>query len=284
MSSKNDSNLPPDTVRPYLSHGIDLDWESSENPIGQCPFCDKIKFAVSVKTGMARCWTCGISETGIGLNASSFIRLLHARYLETTTDKDWQKLADNRKLYSIESLKQLGIVYNGSEWLIPGYNREGLMTQLYRYTTGVKGMLCLPTPTLGGAIFGMNLFKPELSTIDVVEGVWDLACWLEVRENANVIGIPGVLNFKDSWLGIFSGKHVNIMFDNDHPTEKDGKEIQLGGKQGTVRTASMLLSHEAPPMSVNFLKWGPDGYSKEIKNKTDIRDVISGGVDLSAKA
>lgn len=278
---KRTSQKAPDTLRPYIFHGLELDWHE-ENPQCDCPFCGKTKFTVLTKTGQARCWACGVSEgSGNGVNATSFIRMYHKKLKRANANEFGEKyredLRDNRGLISTEVIQKLELVHDGTNWLIPAYNADCVMVQLYKYTAYGSGMTCLPTPTLGAGMFGLNLFKKKVKQIDIVEGVWDLAAMLEVYEaglvNHNVVGIPGVTSFKDVWTKLTSGSEVVVWFDNDHPKE-DG--TLKGGIVGTKFVGSKLAHCEKPPKDLRVLKWGPEGYDLELDNGIDVRDVVTG--------
>jgi hypothetical protein len=47
------------------------------------------------------------------------------------------------------------------------------------------------------------------------------------------------------------------------------------------RIAKMLLSSKEPPVNINYLKWGTEGYDLSLKSGTDIRDLLTG--DLAAR-
>lgn len=277
----------PKEIRPYLFHGVDIDW-TEDDPMTECPFCGKHKFAINVERGLARCWVCGISgsENSEGLNPSTFIQQFH-KLLEGMNREKFrlQSLAERRGLVRYETLLDWGVVFNLNEPLIPAYNEKGTLCQLYRYTTVEGGKrTCLPTPTLGAQMFGVHLVKKKTKVINITEGVWDAMalyeCVKDSGQKEDVIGIPGALTFKPQWSSLFSGKIVNIWQDNDHSKMVDGAERGLGGLKGAIKIASILSRAKKPPEKINYLEWGPEGWSLDVPNKTDARDVITGAVEI----
>jgi hypothetical protein len=70
---------PPDRLRPYAYHGVDLAVRGSQ-AVGDCPFCSREgKFSVEVATGLWRCFVCGGGTAGGGGNPLGFLRLLYER-------------------------------------------------------------------------------------------------------------------------------------------------------------------------------------------------------------
>ena len=278
----------PTTVRPFIFHGIDLDWENEEDPMGDCPFCGKAKFAVNVSTGMARCFVCGVSEEGgKGLNAFSFVRELHGLLKDDSesfseSEFDYSSLAEDRGI-SEETCYDFEIVQDdGDNWLIPAYNADGKLCQLYRY-----GDTCYPTPQLGAQMFGVNLINRKHKVLNICEGPWDTMALYEAfkkeKVSQSVIGIPGITVFRDVWLRLISDyDQIKIWQDNDHPNNVDGQERGLGGLKGVQLIASSINSMKNPP-EVFYCSWGASenlGYNKDYENKCDVRDVLTGKVTL----
>jgi hypothetical protein len=150
----------------------------------------------------------------------------------------------------------------------------------------------LPTPTLGHQLHGMNLFDPKKRTVYVCEGPWDgMALWEIARQakvadgelratanpdgsllaHASVIAVPGCTTFLESWVSLFAGKTVCLMFDSDHPTEKNAIPP---GHAGMLRVARLLYSSKTPPAEVKILKWGSGGYDSELPSGYDVRDAV----------
>lgn len=298
---------PPNTLRPYIFHGLDLQWRSSDKEaLADCPWCGRgRKFSVNIETGMWRCLVCnegtdnGNGKEFHGGNALIFIRMLWEKSMASTPVEDYKELAANRKLLFFDTLVQAEVCKSITtrDWLVPGFNPEGKMTGLYRYVKGQDRMLLLPTPTFGSHLFGMNLFSAPLQEVYICEGPWDyLALW-EVFANtkqgedgfsqtanrehsllreANVIGVPGCQVMNESWLSLFQDRIVNFMYDNDYPKKHPatGKELPPAGYSAMEAKSKMLSAYKYPPREINFLRWGENGYTPSYPDGHDVRDFL----------
>ena len=208
--------------------------------------------------------------------------------------------SQSRGYVSAQVLETWGIVKSiiTKEWLIPGYNPERALCQLYRYVKmGVKyRLLASPRPSFQHQIHGLNLWDKTKQKVYLCEGYFDGVALYEVMsqtkqtENgfaptgslkaslineANVIAVPGCNVFNDKWSILFSGKQVVILFDNDHPKTVEGREIPPGGLEGAKRIAEILSRSSKPPASIEYLEWGPQGYDPNLKSGTDLRDIFN---------
>jgi len=282
----------PDSLRVYNFHGLDLNYrEGEKNATCDCMFCGREnKFNILVDTGQYRCVVCGVSG-----NQYVFIRELMRLSDEATTD--YVSLAEDRGLALPDSIIVWGLVKSilTDEWMIPGYGMDGKLHQLYRYF-GVKGKRrMIPTPTLGHQLFGLNLFDKDKSTIDLLEGPWDGLAFYEMLANVkyedgysltanaqssllsdrNVLAIPGAGTFFETWVPLFADKVVNLWCQNDHvKTAENGQIIPSASYEGMKRIARMLLSSDHPPLEINYLSWGENGYTEELPHGFDIRDAL----------
>lgn len=288
-------------LRAFLHHGVDLHEHNSQHN-GECPFCGKDKFTVQTETGVWRCWVCG--RTG---NPLEFLRQLWAAS-EKTTDDGWlRKLADDRTLLHHSTLQQWGACKSiiGGNWLIPGYNTKGELFQLYKRvqtanSEGVWTWKLLPTPGVWpeGKAHALHLpkadFDPNRSELYICEGPWDGMAFWEIarqckRENvtmelcnqrssmladANVIAVPGCNVWQDAWTELCRGKHVALLYDNDHPNEHAGT-ITMAGFDGLKRVAGRI---GAIAKSVSFLQWGEAGFDPALKSGFDVRDALAKGI------
>ena len=123
----------PKNLRPFRDHGVDFKSDDGAEAVGTCPFCGKEKFYVQVETGV---WSCKVCQTGTrkgGGNHYTFIRELHA--MSKCLGPDAVKLASSRKLLFPSVLERWGAVVSATtgEWLIPAWNHEHKLVQLYRY-------------------------------------------------------------------------------------------------------------------------------------------------------
>ena len=240
----------PETLRPFLFHGIDLNWgDKDEEAVGTCPWCGRDKFSVQIATGMWRCFVCNEGQENDkavkGGNALVFIRMLWERGFANTPTLDYRTLSMDRKLLYPETLVewQLAKSPTTGSWLLPGYNSDGKMMGLYQYVFNGKRWFWLPTPTMGHHLLGMNLLNRDHGLIYLCEGVWDGAALWEtlsktkvVQSESNghakyaqtasrassllaeesVLAIAGCQAFNEQWISLFRDKVVCLMCQNDH--------------------------------------------------------------------
>lgn len=297
------SKKAPDNLKPYTFHGVDADWSGNDtNAVADCPWCGKEeKFAIKIETGVAHCWSCSEGSSKGGVNPVSFIRKLWELSFKSTTEEDYTELAEDRSLIHPSTLMrwQLAKSILTDDWLIPGFNAEGKMCQLYRHIKiRGKGRM-LPTPTLGHQMFGINKFSKKRHSVFICEGPWDAMALWEVlnhikeedeefkyskrtkgtigQTTTNVIAIPGTTTFHPSWCKLFSGKNVFVAFDNDHPKKnsKTGKEVEPATVGGMRRVVSKLSSRKKPPSNILVYKWGSRWYNPELPDGRDFRDVFN---------
>lgn len=290
----------PKNLKPYVFHGLALD-EQGKQAIGDCPFCGREgKFSVNIESGVWRCLICAEGSEKGGGNVYTFLRALHKASDKATTD--YSEILQFRKLLYPETLMLWGVCKSilKDEWIIPGYNGEGKLTQLFRYARNphTGRHILLATPELPMALFGPTI-NSDCPEVFLCEGPWDgMAAWetmryskringdneLQITGNPagsllaqiNVLATPGCNVFQEGWAPLFAGKKVSILFDNDHPrvVEKTGK-ITRAGYDGAKRVANTLASAEEAPESISFLQWGPEGHDPELPSGYDIRDAIT---------
>ncbi len=268
----------PESLRPYLFHGVHLDWGKGPDAIGECPFCGKEgKFSVNLETSQFKCWRCLIGEgDSEGGNKTTFIRLLHAESFESTPLSEYRSLIDDRKLLFEKTPRDWGVCRSliTKNWIIPGYGADGKIKTLYSY-----GDVLYPTPTLGSQLFcakGLEGLR-KCSTVYICEGPWDGMALYECLQNSEeegiVVAVPGcgcVGVPMTRWATICSGKTVVLCFDHDHSKQRNGKQISGAGLEATKRATAILTHLRVPPKELGWLQWSgelPDGY--------DIRDHLS---------
>lgn len=267
MPRRKTTSNEPEKLRPYLIHGVDLSYsDHSKEAVGECPFCNRIKkFSVNIETGKFRCFVCG--EQG---NISEFIKALYSESLHATTENDYKTLAKRRNFKNHETVQKWGAVKSiiNDSWLVPGFNADRELKTLY-----IWGNKLFPTPTLGHYIQGMWL-EDNSEKVYVTEGFWDGVAWSELVDDT-VVSLPGSSVFFADWLKVFEGKDVYILLDNDHPKKSSatGKMVPPAGYEGSKRITGCLGKI---PKSINYLKWGEEGYDKSIPTKTDIGDYLAG--------
>lgn len=298
----------PDTLKTYVVHGIDLNYRKGvPEAVGTCPFCARDnKFSVKVETGQWRCLVCNEGpekdKSIRGGNAVVFLRTIYRLSKEAMSSKSGElaQLAVSRGFLSAKILESWGVVKSIStnEWLIPGYNPEGALCQLYRYVKlGDKLRLLAtpPSPTLQHQIHGLNFWGKSKEVVFVCEGPWDGMALHEVlsqtksTENGlaatgnvklslfnevNIVALPGCNTFKPQWSKLFANKRVVVLFDNDHPkkNEATGKMVPPASIEGLKRFCEIVSSSETPPASLEYLKWGEAGYAETLPSGMDLRD------------
>lgn len=270
-------------LRPYTFHGLDLT-VVDRHGVGDCPFCGKEnKFTVSVDVGLWRCLVCGIGSEKGGGNALTFIRLMHEWSVKASPNL--HDIAEDRLLLSPDTLVAWGVCklfLDRQTWLVPGYNADGKLYQLYRRLYIDGKWLLLPTPGVwpAGTAHALHLpardFDLTRPKIDVMEGPWDgMAMWeVAQAENLNVVAVPGCNVWQDSWSELCRGKNVTLWYDSDHPAPealKQGRTMRAG-LDGMCRVAKRLSGIVA---SVRFVRWGVDGYDAAKPSGWDVRDHLS---------
>lgn len=294
----NDQDTFPETLKPYKFHGLSLDWsKSKKDAIAECPFCGKTKFSVKVENGVYRCFGC--EEKG---NSSVFVQKLYALAEEIgTTTAQYETLRKDRKLLSVTPLILWGVMRHPllDEWMLPGFNAESKLCNLYRYMTVEGKKRLAATSTIGHQLFIGSDYDKKKEAVILTEGPWDAMAIHEVLSQAkfdetdniietgdmksslwsdfNIIAIPGCNSFKEAWNPLFSGKIVYIAFDNDHPrvNPKNGKSVPPAGLEGVKRTVKLLSQSKEPPLEIRYLKWGHDHYNLELPSGFDVRDQLT---------
>ena len=285
----------PEAIRPFVFHGVDLSWsEGSDKTYGNCPFCNgDRKLEVSKSTGL---WTCHrTKEKG---NAIQFLRNLWALSMKATND--YSSLKENRGLGDENTLIQWGVarsITNGN-WLVPGYNYQGNICQLYSYVSfgGDKPRL-MATSGFQHGLFGRPLYSQQCSRVFLCEGPWDaMALWEALRSiskdkygvrqttnfaasfgsTSSILALPGGA-FKKTWLPLFSDRIVYLCFDNDHPkvNEVTGKMLPPAGFSHLMKVNMILSKAKRPPTEIYQLDWGEGGYTPHLGDGYDVRDILN---------
>jgi hypothetical protein len=292
----------PEKLRPFRFHGAEFGWrEGQDEATGDCPFCGREgKWRINVKTGE---WNCKVCQTGSsrgGGNGYTFIKCLHEFSMEAAQG-DYEELAKSRGYLSAQSLKQWGVCQSvlTGEWIVPGYNQEGVINNLYRYMRLGDRMVLAATPTFKHGMFGVHLYDEDKPTVHLCEGIWDAIAWWEAMtfgkpdgegklvltapggpasmiQKTNVLATPGANVFHDTWFRWFRGKEVELMFHSDRPREKNKVKFEPAGLVGMKRTANILAWAEEKPSKMRYLKWGKEGFDPNFKDGYDLRDHLKG--------
>lgn len=295
-------------LKAYVFHGVNVEeTPGNKHATGDCPFCGREgKFSVVVDSGLWRCLICGEGSEKGGGNIYTFLRVLHTKSAEST--KDYAGLRTSRKLLFDETLQKWGVVKSSIDgtWLVPGYNVEGKLSQLYRYILDRESgkWRLLATPELTHGIHGANLYDERKGEVWLCEGPWDaMAVWEVLRkakvgtngleltgseavslyDNINVLAVPGCNVFQDNWAKLFSDTCVTLLFDSDHPKTVNGKPTEPVGYAGMKRVAGRLGAGEERPEEIRYLSWGENGYAPELPTGFDLRDHLSQGKELKER-
>lgn len=307
----------PAHLRPYTFHGFRMEGrDGSGNVIGTCPFCAREgKFSIKEDTGQWRCFVCAEGTEKGGGNIYTFLRLLWKLSEEATTE--YEELTGDRRLLFPETLMDWGVAQSVTtgNWLVPGFNHEGKLNQLYKYiqdpATGKR--ILLPTPELGHHIHGANRYNPTKPFVYVCEGPWDGMALYEVMSRvkrgddgtfastgnaqvslaatASILAVPGcgsVGSPFERWLPLFANKIVVLLFDNDHPKNNSsasgkGRVVEPAGYTATRRAVDLLCKAEERPQDILWLQWGEKGYDLSLPSGYDVRDHIGVGQTLDAR-
>jgi len=269
----------PSILRPFAAHGLVIGGiNSSAEALADCPFCvhDK-KFYISTSDGRWQCKSCGLSG-----NATTFLRELWKLASDSTDSKVYDALRLHRGLLYPDTLIQWECVQSpliDGLWLVPGYTAAKEIIQLYRYirlnNEGKHKLIA--TPELHHGIYGMPVYNSGASIVYLCEGPWDgMALWetlggVSADKDVTVLAVPGCNVFHRSWSTLFAGKSVVLLFDNDHPHGPNNACAAYVGMQRVVR---ILTEEKYPPKSIQYLKWGENGYDNRLASGYDIRDCL----------
>jgi hypothetical protein len=271
-------------LQPFLFHGLDLSKRVSGGSgggqaIGDCPFCAKVdKYYVNTESGQWDCKSCGLSG-----NVYGFLSKLWELGSNKSPHDD-SELINNRGFLSVEPLIAWGVRKSviTSEWLVPGYNIDGKLIQLYRYFNNNGHMELRPTKGLSHAIHGVPLYDKKDSVVMLSEGAWDgMILWETLKEakikGVSVLAVPSANVFREQWLSLFSGKIVYLMYDSDKPKTLDNGVVKKPvGYEAMKKLTGIMMTSNNPPKEVRYLKWGENGYDANKPSGYDVRDFLRG--------
>lgn len=303
-SAKRTLKEVPNGLKPYIFHGLDLDYGNGREAAGDCPFCGKEgKFSINVESGQWRCFTCGGNEDNGGGGPYQFLSRLLEVAEDGTTIKDYGELAEERGLEFKDTLINWRVCLSPLTglWMVPAWGTDALgkfrIQQLYVYGIRNGRRVLMATPELKHGLFGLHNYVKDKSTIWLCEGPWDaMKLWeaaktlKEVGEfefastasadkcllaGVNILAVPGTMSMADSWLKWFKKKDVVLFYDNDYPTmAANRREMAPAGLRG-VQYATKKLNKVAGELL--YVNWGPDGYDQDFPNGFDVRDALNVG-------
>lgn len=290
---------PEEIMSPYRHHGLDLVWRpGAKEAVADCPFCGKERhFSLCVQGEKAERWRCLLCSEGSdkgGGNASTFCQKLWEHGRKNTAGQDYLALSSERKLWSPKSLVTWGVVRSvlTNEWLIPGYNGEQTLCQVYAYRRDPKGGKNQWRATAG---MPQHVFLPQpmpkkYDTVYVCEGPWDGMALMEmlqghpeIKGGWAVIAVPGLGCVGEPllrWSKLYEGRKVVLLFDNDHPSEiKTPNQPPRRGAPAAfeaTKKAVALLRGAGFPDGM-YLSWGEGGYDEKLPHGYDVRDLLTRG-------
>lgn len=220
-------------LRAFETHGAEyVRVVGTDQAQGVCPFCGADdKFFTNLTNGL---WDCKGKEC-VGFrhgNVYTFLKQVAEFQHEETSSKDFERLAGLRSI-GVQDLKDAGLGWNGTDWLVPVRNSKGTVVDIRRWRE--KGKL-LSTPTCAMGLYGAELLVKHKGEawVWVCEGEWDAlalrtALRLAGRKNDCVVAVPGAGTFKSEWVQLFKGKNVRLCYDADE-----------AGDQGVDKAAKLL--------------------------------------------
>ena len=300
------TNEAPDSLKPYIDHGLDLQGTGVEK-LCECPFCGREKkFSVNEQTGQWRCFVCGGDLPKGGGGILDFLEKLHETSERSTRSEDYHQFAQERGLEYPETLIAWRIVKSSitGNWLIPGwgfdYQGKLQFQQLYRYIylPGERRYVLLPTKGRKHTLIGVNLYDSNKPDIYVCEGPWDgLRLWEVMRslkpsddglfaptapggsssliQGCNVLAAATCSAFPpDNATKLFKGKDTIFLYDSDFPRKhpKTGEDLLPAGLAGMKRD---VLKINKVTSSLRYIHWSDRGFDPELKDGYDVRDALS---------
>lgn len=256
----------PQPIRPYIFHGVDLDFSNKRHKteaVGECPFCDKDDhFYVNKSTGLFDCKVCG--ESG---NPVIFLRNLHAVSLEATADEDYEALSEERGIPAA-ILRRFGLAVSliNGRWLIPYHNAKGEVCNLHSVTD--DGPRC--TAGQKQTLFRAHTVTAKTRTVWICEGPWDAMAWYFVLSQRRqkgkpftdthaVIAVPGATVCSGEIPPLVKGRSLRLLLDNDE-----------AGREGTAKILKAIADANARPKTPKRIAW-----DEELPKGYDIRDVVT---------
>lgn len=304
-------------LKVFTFHGLDISGRSGdEENVARCPFCGRDgKLYIDSNTGQWDCKTCDAKG-----NVHSFLKRLWEDSLLKKCD--YSSLSDRGFLHS-QSMEEWGLCRSilTDEWILPGFvidrqTGKPKFKQLYVWREDKeskrKRFICRgykhpdeQHPT-NHALY-MWGWSQRKDKVLICEGLWDGVALKETLSRTvrnddeysstgdpkasllseyNIVAVPGANVFYDSWVEMFSGKEVSILFDNDHSRKhpKSGKLIEGSGLLGVKRVTEVLTSSYQRPSSIEYLKWGQEEqWTPDLPTRYDIRDHLTKDADTIGK-
>lgn len=245
-------------VKAYIQHGFIPIGDNETQIYGSCPFCGTKKhknssiFYVNKKNKNWDCKSCG-REGGFDTFLSKMARYVIKNFKGGTA----VKLAKYKKL-KLTTLRKFEIGYSPvtGKYIIPVRDTSGRIKNLQIYDM----QKLMSTFSCKNILSGMEKLIDDPQIIFLTEGFWDNLAMYEIMQKVvidksyEILSVPGAKTFKEDWIGLFSGKTVIVLYDNDK-----------AGQSGAVKVFNLLSSVTG---SLFFIRW-----KTEYKDGFDIRDL-----------
>ena len=255
-----------DNLKTFTQHGFEEVEDIGDQVRGFCPFCNGDKFFINPSVKGWDCKHCGRNG-----GYQRFLQQITEYCKENFTGEIVKELHKNRGISS-RILKSFDIGYNPKthKYTLPMYNFDrSKVMNVYIFTPDSKKFKMVGTYGGEQELIGIDRYDQKSKIIWLVEGHWDYLVMSEVLENLEkehetVLAVPGVNQFKDTWLSFFTGKHVFVLYDNDHDQSKGGKIVNPS-REGQVKVYNKL---RAIATELRFIHWKDD-----LSDGYDVRDL-----------
>ena len=253
-------------LKTFYQHGFVEIEETGSQIRGYCPFCNGDKFFVNYEIKGWDCKHCGRNG-----GYQRFLQQI-AEYCKEQFTGDIIKTLHKNRSISSRILKSFDIGYNPKtqKYIIPMYNKDKTkVMNIYIFTPNSKKFKMIGTYGGEQDLIGVDKFDQKSKIIWLTEGHWDYLVMTEIlenleKDNETVLAVPGVNQFKDSWISYFKGKYVFVLFDNDHDQVKGGRIINPS-RDGQIKVYNKLKTIAS---ELKFIHWKED-----LKDGYDIRDL-----------
>ena len=281
-----------DILNAFTFHGVSFILEGS-NAKADCPFCGKQNhFFVETKTGKYNCRRC--SNEG---NLYTFLEELWRISGDKPGLKRLETLAADRGI-PVDEFQAWGLRVNALDstaFILPQYNLKGRIANLSKIVKVDGKWKVYGTPTCKLHCFGTNLLQKQQTILWVCEGPWDAMAlrralqtvrftgtqWVAHKgdqialKTNGVIAVPGAGTFVTEYLQWFAGRDVRLVYDNDHPSQREGstRKVQPGW-DGMQRVLKIARNEDHQATKLQVLVWGKGGFDQELADGYDIRDLL----------
>lgn len=257
---------------PILLEKLDVAYNDKidDQYVCDCIFCGKENHFYLKPDGKDFLWDC--KRCGKIGNKLTFLHEFWSMVYDqqessaTNFDERLSRLSKEKRV-PIKALLDAKLIWYGDRWYIPIFNKNENVVSMRYFIPNSK----FPIRGLSGiknCLWGLNdLHNSKAKEVYICEGEWDAIIFKYLLKKKKlpgiVVAVPGAGTFKHNWSGLFVGKTVNILFDNDTPG-RDGTEKIIAALTGVAKV-------------IRYVKW-PD----DLPESFDIKDFINneGTIDV----